>query len=35
MSDVPALIDDDALCSHEVSESVFTCVRSMSDSEKR
>ena len=34
MSDVPALIDDDALCSHEVSESVFTCVRSMSDSEK-
>ena len=34
MSDVPAPIDDDALCSHEVSESVFTCVRSMSDSEK-
>lgn len=34
MSDVPAQIDDDALCSHELSESVFTCIRSMSEDQK-
>ena len=34
MSDVPALIDDDALCSQELGNSVFTCVRSMSELEK-